>query len=97
MEVGNQKSEVGSRKLEVGSRKSEVGSWKLEVGSRKTLLGFRSAFASQEINEKGNLGRLTKSHRLMAPLNHEPSKIFFGVIFKMVLVDSRKRQMSDSS
>ena len=42
-------------------------------------------FASLEIKEKRHLGRLAKSPRLMAPLNHEPSKKFFGAIFKMVL------------
>ena len=87
--------------MEVGNQKSEVGNWKLEVGSWKSEVGRPSsafvAFASQEMNEKGNRGRLTKSPRLMAPLNHEPSERFFGAIFKMVLVDSRKRQMSDSS
>ena len=97
------KLEVGSRKLEVGSWKSEVGSRKSEVGSRKTLLGFRSICFSRN-KRKRKSGPAYEKPSFNGSLNHEPSKNFFGAIFKMVLVNREfklhvygKRQTSDSS
>ena len=92
-----------SWKSEVGTRKSEVGSQKSEVGSRKTLLGFRSICFSRN-KRKRKSGPAYEKPSFNGSLNHEPSKNFFGAIFKMVLLNREfklhvygKRQTSDSS